>query len=297
MPLTNEELRELTQLMVTPLYKGKSFTDDTFVFTIDTRRWTYSTAPYDDNAFYQFRARMDGTVDWGDGVSEDVRVTTGGGGWVPHTYDTPGMYQIKVTGDVGLIRLGYEESYPQMWWTRTWANCLISVDTALPSTISGMYSHTCGLFTHCAHLVTVPKNYLSKNNPDRTDVSYMFADCVSLRSISGDFFKSDENTTDYAYCFYRTGLRQIPAGLFDYSPMAVNFRYCFALSDFLATVPEDLFENISQNADFSYCFSGCLAITSNVPRLWETHPNAPHTGCFNMCINAANYADIPSDWR
>lgn len=48
---------------------------------------------------------------------------------------------------------------------------------------------------------------------------------------------------------------------------------------------------------FNTTFSGCSGITSNLPRIWETNPDASHTGTFTGCVNALNYAEIPDDWK
>ena len=55
-------------------------------------------------------------------------------------------------------------------------------------------------------------------------------------------------------------------------------------------------ENINA-VTFIETFYGCSGITSEVPELWISHPDATGTYCYMRCTNAANYADIPADWR
>ena len=46
-------------------------------------------------------------------------------------------------------------------------------------------------------------------------------------------------------------------------------------------------------------FNGNILITGAVPELWNIpeYCAIPHTGCFAGCVNASNYAAIPSDWK
>lgn len=99
-------------------------------------------------------------------------------------------------------------------------------------------------------------------------------------------------------------ITQLPSKMFENCIFASNmsFSYAFNYCNSLTTVPTDLFDGFSTegiSVDFSYCFQGCSNITSAVPELWNRVDMniTSHTACFRGCTNAANYNDIPDDWK
>lgn len=136
---------------------------------------------------------------------------------------------------------------------------------------------------------------------DATELCY---GCKSLTSIPGNLFGGNESAaliTNLRQAFSRTGLTRIPDGVFN---KLSGLRHAYAIfygdsgvPSQIAYVPAQLFDNCTALEDIDLGFSGCRKITSNVPPLWESHPDISHRSCFYGCTNAANYGDIPADWR
>ena len=88
----------------------------------------------------------------------------------------------------------------------------------------------------------------------------------------------------------------------EFTTDTVLFKSTFRSMYYLVTVPSDLFDGFNtegKSFNFDYCFQRCTNITSAVPELWNrTDMNiVSHRGCFGFCTNAANYNDIPDDWK
>lgn len=101
-----------------------------------------------------------------------------------------------------------------------------------------------------------------------------------------------------------TDITQLPSKMFEGCTFSNNMSFdsSFSYMQNLTTVPADLFDGFNTEGisfDFSYCFQGCSNITSAVPELWNrTDMNIiRHPWCFRGCTNAANYNDIPDDWK
>ena len=110
--------------------------------------------------------------------------------------------------------------------------------------------------------------------------------------------------SNFKWGLWNTHITQLPSKMFENCIFASNmyFNYAFSGCDSLTTVPSDLFDGFNTEGIsfyFSYCFQRCSNITSAVPELWNrTDMNiVSHTGCFRGCTNAANYNDIPDDWK
>lgn len=289
MSLTADELREFTLMAIR--VPGSPMVEDRgrFRFTINTELFYRNGG---DNATYSFTVSLDGVIEWGDGSSV---VTTAGMRYLSHTYAVGGIYQITITGVLLGIRLGIQDGgvvTTPPW--RSYAFCLLTVNTPLPESTRPYAQEG---FMDCINLMSVPATYCTAHDVFLTYRERAFAYCYKLKSISGSFFDSNPQATSFRQTFFSSGLTSIPPGLFSKCENVTNFSECFGGCSFIKSVPDDLFMNNPGVTNFTSCFAGCFGVTSNVPRLWETHPNAAHDGCFRNCTNAANYADIPEDWR
>ena len=105
---------------------------------------------------------------------------------------------------------------------------------------------------------------------------YIFTDCYNLTEICDHLFDHWDRFIGSEQMFYNCKeLTAIPPGLFD----------CF-----------DDVEDPSRLVLLSW-FARCEKIASAVPEIWNRFPESLHDGCFYRCTRAANYADIPADWK
>lgn len=140
------------------------------------------------------------------------------------------------------------------------------------------------------------------------DFSYCFSSCY-LDHISNPYqlFSGCTSAKNFSHCFeygYKgTFLNNVLEGFFDSCALAEDFSYCFYETD-VHNVDPNLFANCPNANDFSYCFySSSIGLWpyyegyNSAPELWLTHPTALHSLCFHDCVHAANYSNIPSDWK
>ena len=95
-------------------------------------------------------------------------------------------------------------------------------------------------------------------------------------------------------------LTSIPAGLFDNCTAVADFSSTFRNCQSLTSIPAWLLDNCTAVKYFISTFYNCRSLTSAVPELWNAAkwPNVTsYDDCFGNCTNAANYADIPADWK
>ena len=104
--------------------------------------------------------------------------------------------------------------------------------------------------------------------------------------------------TNFGSCFHKcSGLVSVPSDLFANNPNVIDFSACFQGSTSLTSLPAGLFANNQKVTAFNSCFYRCVYITSAVPELWARTGVTRFYGCFYGCTQAANYADIPDDWK
>lgn len=262
-----------------PAFEGSDYLE-VFSFTIDTRlgasttdQFVLSCSPSDDGII----------IDWGDDSTPEFVPRTGAGGKL-HDYSVPGIYTINIHGLLRspipfTNRSVYIEG--QLYFLDSYRHCLLSVNTPyqLDDTEGETTLNLDFFFRFCTNLQQVCGKLFSGTDTKHRSVQMqsMFYGCSSLLSVPSDLF---EGLPTMPYNDY--GIRQI-------------FQQCSALR----TVPSGLFDS----ATFADCgnvdnaFFLCSAITSPVPELWISHPNASHYRCFFGCGNAANYNDIPDDWK
>lgn len=183
-----------------------------------------------ESGFCRFKAKGDFTINWGDGVIEDIHMenldyvhTISTHAYSTTSYNT---YDVWLYGNI--IDLDFSNSVG-----------IKSFNNSLPPTMSW-----------------------------KTDFSYMFANIDGLAdgyTITGDLFKYCVNATNFSSCFEDSNLLEIPKGLFDNCIAATNMNRCFYSGAFvnqITTIPDELFKNLSLVTDFSLCFHGRSAITT-----------------------------------
>lgn len=157
-----------------------------------------------------------------------------------------------------------------------------------------------GCFASCSKISTIPDG-LFRNMPDLHSAGGCFSGCTSIKNIPEDLFSGCPRLGNVGNCFSSmTSLKEIPENLFLHNPLVYDFYGCFSGDTGLTSIPETLFDSLiiqTDELDFGECFYGCEGITGPVPELWNKFPNARHFWCFRGCTNAANYADIPGDWK
>lgn len=151
------------------------------------------------------------------------------------------------------------------------------------------------LFNGLTTLKTI-SNKLFQFCPDLESLDSCFRGCTSLRAIPVGLFDGLEKVTNYDYCFYGCdSIKEIPSDLFEDSYSANSFAQTFMRCYGLTEIPLNLFVSCAENSNFNGTFMGCENITSSVPELWNYTDNGNQ--CYNGCINASNYDDIPDDWK
>lgn len=134
------------------------------------------------------------------------------------------------------------------------------------------------------------KNYYSLV----TSLRVLFLDCPNLENIPIGIFDNFPNAVNFSGCFgiwysgSRNSVTEIPSDLFINSPKAINFSYCFSGTR-ITQIPPDLFVNSSLAEDFSYCFSYCESLQVLPPELFANNPLALNfRNCFAECIGLRN---------
>ena len=95
--------------------------------------------------------------------------------------------------------------------------------------------------------------------------------------------------------FHDTSITSVPAALWDNYDVP-NFAQAFQGCTSLTTVPAALFDNQTSANNFGKTFQDCTGITASVIDLWNDYPGATSANCFKGCVNASNWASIPSEW-
>lgn len=156
-------------------------------------------------------------------------------------------------------------------------------------------------FESCAQLTDVPGD-LFANNPDAKSFYQCFQHTNKLVSVPGNLFTNNVVAEDFSYCFANSGVKEVGSGLFYNNLMAEYFNNCFMSDDRLVFVGDNMFRAGGAAINFSSFMSGCNQIgnyapRSSVPELWTMYPNAAHDYAFRNCSSAANYYQIPNDWK
>lgn len=183
-----------------------------------------------DGGFCRFQAKGDFTINWGDGVIEDI-----------HMEDLDYIHNVSTHNYSSLSLDTYD-----VW---LYGN-IVDLD----------FSNSVGIKSF--------NNSLPPTMSWKTDFSNMFSHIGSLANsytINSDLFKYCVNATNFTSCFEDSNLSEIPKGLFDNCIAATNMSKCFyggAYVNQITIIPDGLFKNLSLVTDFSSCFRGRSAITT-----------------------------------
>ena len=191
------------------------------------------------------------TIEWGDGETTSItngEITSSN---TTHIYDSAGIYKIKVISSSGNIPpLGTYDS-------STWNDLVIELNDTILHIVNELGMDMQGMEFH---------NYRN------------------LEKVSPCIFYYNQQMTSFGNCFYSTGLKEIPKGLFKYAPNAQDLSFCFFGCTGITSIPSDLFTYCPNLTDVSDCFHNCTGITSIPSDLFASCPNLTNfNGCFYNC--------------
>lgn len=263
------------------------------------------------------------TVDWGDGSEPELFDSRRG----VHTYKTPGLYTISITGEAKSLEFSDGEgmcpelkkiiSWGQLGLTNAADMCLGCNNLeSIPNDVAGSFSNVksfLGAFSCCESLEKIPAGlfrYASK--------AKNFEDCFShsgaISEIPAGLFDNCEAAERFMYTFYGTGtgyvitsqtlpnfeevraqvevgkLTEIPAGLFRNCPNVQRFDYVFGATA-IKEVPSDVFANNPLATTFTGAFSACVNLEKIAPDFMNNAVGA--LDIKYMFAGCHNVKDIP----
>ena len=175
----------------------------------DTHLWLNITT--DEQRAQEIQIRMIGTIDWGDGTTESVSVTTYTG--FTHTYASLGKYRIDLKPSSGTFYLGRANTYYCVMGATagrgpiTKALYQVEIGTKRITTLSTYAFKFCRGLLRCY----IPKTIVTIN-------SYTFQSCISLREVVFEDY-STVTSTAFSNTFYLCPLLESVSG---YNPPAVT---------------------------------------------------------------------------
>lgn len=217
----------------------------------------------------QIRIRMIGTIDWGDGTTESISVTTYA--TRTHTYASTGKYRIDLHPTSGTFYLGgASSSYNVMGATSGRANvtsALYQVEVG-SSIIDRLSAYA---FYYCRGIVRayIPKNITSIGGNN------VFGYCYSLREV--EFEDSTKITSDPSYFFYYCQPLQKANFTPTCTTLSYVYRYCASLSEI--TIPSSV-TSLGQ-----YALASCTGL-----KKLKCKPTTPPT-----VSNTNTFTDFPTD--
>lgn len=193
-------------------------------------------------------------IDWGDSSSENTN-----NGDISHIYKTAGKYEVVIThADNATLTLPKEH--------------LIEIKSI------GKLTSLSRLCQMCMKLSTLP-NDMFKNNPNVSNIDFMFDMCLALNSIPADLLKSCSKLTSAVNAFSSCDFADIPSGLFNNCTSLTSVYNMFKDNTSLINISENLFSNCNKLEYVSNLFQGCISL--------ETIPSTLFKNCSN--ISNADY--------
>jgi len=150
----------------------------------------------------------------------------------------------------------------------------------------------------CSSLVFVGDGIFA-GNTEVTIMSSIFWGCSSLDTLPENLFTTNNKCTAFGFAFINCiALKLLPNVMFGTNTtpgidMLRMFQSCTGLS---GPIPGGYFTNMPNIDSFKDTFKACAGLQGDAPDLWNTHPTADGTTCFNGC-NFDNQASIPVDWK
>ena len=233
-------------------------------------------------------------VDWGDGSAIEEFVEVRGS----HTYATPGLYTITITGEAKSLEFGSDDaittdlrniiSWGVLGYSSATDMCLgCSRLESIPNDVAGSFANVksfVGAFSCCESLEEIPAGLFR-----HATLAKRFEDCfshsASISAIPADLFKNCTAAEDLSYAFYATGtgivntnstltnfeavseqvragrLKSIPEGLFANCPNLTQMDYIFGATA-IESIPADIFSEASVATKFTGAFSACVCLES-----------------------------------
>lgn len=257
---------------------GSSTDSDDWLSDGDTHLWIELLNSY--QLEQTIRIRMIGTIDWGDGTTESVSVTTHT--TFSHTYTSIGRYRIDLIPTSGTFYLGGASSSYNVMGTRSTATLYRSgvlyqaeIGTKLITTLSQYaFYYLPGL-----RRVYVPSSIVTLG-------TYAFSTCYGLRNVVFQDYSTITTTSltsNFNGCFSLTDISGFtpPAA----TNMATTFYNCYSLPEI--TIPStvtSLATNTLRNL-YSLKYLHCLPTTPPTAAAASTFMNLP-SGCV---------IEVPSD--
>lgn len=195
--------QESSKYYITETGAVEEMTTDEFIFTVEI--------PEDDLEF-EFAIVADNNiiVDWGDGTVQEVQYIT------PHTYQEPGIYDIKISGNITYFDTITEFNSEKIIAIKSWGN--IGLEE---------------LYIYWAHNL----KYIAASNKDSFTNLKSFTLVSNIEEIPDYLFK-DCNNLEYVEFTDSEKLKYIPEHLFegcDTASIDINFANCTSLEN----VPEE----------------------------------------------------------
>lgn len=187
-------------------------------------------------------------------------------------------------------------------------NCVNCEDFKSIFVNTGLETIPSGLFAKCKAATTFESAFAS--SAIKSLPANLFANLTKVETFISAFASTELTSTGsgtFANCTAAQiftsafhGCRElmsISADIFAGCAAATHFMNTFAADRKLATIPASLFNGCPNIDNFDSTFQFCEAITSSVPTLWTRENVSWHRSCFGKCTKAANYEQIPSNWK
>ena len=127
-----------------------------------------------------------------------------------------------------------------------------------------------------------------------------FYECLYLKGdIPEGLFRNNANITDFYEMFYGcSGLTgDLDAELFANQLNAERVTGMFEGCNKLTSIHSDLFSKNKKITSFERVFKNCSSLKGYSIPLWESHPSANGSSCYNNCTSLTDYNTIPSTWK
>jgi len=180
--------------------------------------------------------------------------------------------------------------------------CPLLFDGAIPDDL--LYNltklkNTCGVFNGAQ--TVIPPDFIKYNTKIENAGIFQFSGIIG--DIPENFYAYAHDLQSVYQQFMGYTKSTIPANIFANNKHVWDWGGLFMASH-IVSIPENFFDNlVPENVEgevpnFNETFYNCLDFTGNVPALWTKYPTGwEHRNTFFGCVNAANYADIPNDWK
>lgn len=266
------------------VYRGKYLKKQVSTAVFESKHdlvMTMSANPTNDfTVILPFGNVVIGTINWGDGTSEQI---THKKGMIQHKYEVSKTknYIVRFSGHLEAL---YPEPYASSAHRQStlvainqWGvTGLKRIDLGGFSSLTSIASDTEGGFASVEHfgvepyggsfsdtnIESIPAD-LFKYAVSATSFDNTFRGCEKLKSIPTDLFKYTVNVTSFSSTFDGCkNLKTLPGTLFDHTPKVTNFDFTFSRCEQLEQLPAGLFAHTPEVRSFRGTFYGCHTLKS-----------------------------------